>query len=56
MIAAGVAYALSKRTLVYALATKLKNGDSALFSNTANFDPNRGADTTTFSLGVSHSF
>jgi predicted porin len=56
MIAAGVGYSLSKRTLVYALATKLTNGDSAQFSNTANFDPNRGADTTTFSLGVSHSF
>jgi len=56
MIAAGVAYAFSKRTLVYALATKLTNGDSAQFSQTANFDPNRGADATTFSLGVSHSF
>lgn len=56
MIAAGVAYALSKRTLVYALGTRLKNGDSAQFSQTANFDPNRGADATTFSLGVSHSF
>ncbi len=56
MIAAGVAYSLSKRTLIYVLGTKLTNGDSAHFSNTANFDPNRGADTTTFSLGVSHSF
>jgi predicted porin len=56
MVAAGVAYAFSKRTLVYVLATKLTNGDSAVFSQTANFDPNRGADTTVFALGVSHSF
>jgi predicted porin len=56
MIAAGVAYSLSKRTLIYVLATRLENGDSAQFSNTANFDPNRGADTRTLSLGMSHSF
>lgn len=56
MISAGVGYTLSKRTLLFGLATRLDNGKSALFSQTNNFDPNRGADTSAFAVGMSHSF
>lgn len=56
LVNAGLGYVFSKRTTVYALGSKLTNGESAQFSNTANFDPNRGADTTNFALGMIHSF
>lgn len=56
MISAGVGYSMSKRTVLFGLATKLENGKSALFSQTNNFDPNRGADTSAFAVGMSHSF
>lgn len=56
MWSAGVAYSLSKRTLVYGLANKLTAGPSARFDNAANFSPSRGADATQFAVGMSHSF
>jgi predicted porin len=56
MIAAGLGYSFSKRTLVFGLAAKLTNGTNAAFDNTANFDPNPGADTKQFAIGMSHSF
>ena len=56
MFSVGVGYSLSKRTLIFALFSKLKNDDLAQFSNTNTFDPNVGADTTSFAIGVSHSF
>ena len=56
MFSAGVGYSLSKRTLLFALASKLTNGSSSQFSNTRNFDTARGADATAVGVGVSHSF
>ena len=56
MLNLGAAYSFSKRTLLFALFSKLKNEESAIYSNTNTFDPDRGADTTSFAVGVSHSF
>ena len=56
MFSLGAAYSFSKRTFVFALFSKLKNDELAQFSNTNTFDPNTGADTTSFAVGVSHSF
>lgn len=52
----GASYTLSKRTYVYVIASNLKNGRSATFSNMANNLPATGADITQASLGISHSF
>jgi predicted porin len=56
MLALGAGYSFSKRTLLFALFARVKNEESALYSNTNSFDPDRGADTTSFAVGVSHSF
>jgi predicted porin len=53
---AGAAYALSQRTYLYLIASLLKNGKSATFSNMANDTPAAGADIKQASLGISHSF
>lgn len=55
-IAAGLGYAFSKRTVVYAIGAKLTNGTNAAFNNAANLDVNNGADVKQFALGMSHSF
>jgi predicted porin len=55
-ISLGTAYDLSKRTFIFALASKLTNGESARFDNWANGDANRGADLTQWALGVQHRF
>ena len=52
----GASYAFSKRTYLFLIASQLKNGKSATFSNMANNVPAAGADITQASLGVSHSF
>lgn len=52
----GTAYDLSKRTFLFALFSRLSNGESALFDNWANGTPARGADTTQFGVGVQHRF
>jgi len=52
----GGAYDFSKRTFIYAIYSKVTNGESALFDNWANGTPARGADVTQFGIGVSHSF
>jgi predicted porin len=52
----GASYALSKRTYLFAIASRLKNGKSATFSNMANNTSAAGADITQASLGLSHSF
>ena len=54
-INAGVAYTLSKRTLLYSIAAKQRTGASALY-DPATFSVSRGADTTLFAVGMSHSF
>lgn len=56
MLNLGTAYDLSKRTFLFALFSRLTNGESALFDNWANGTPARGADTTQFGLGVQHRF
>ena len=52
----GTAYDFSKRTFIFAIYTKVTNGESALFDNWAGGTPSRGADTTQFAVGMSHSF
>ena len=52
----GGAYDFSKRTFIYAIYSKVTNGESALFDNWANGTPARGADVTQFGVGISHSF
>lgn len=52
----GASYTLSKRTYVYLISSRLKNGKSAIFSNLSAGAPARGADITQVSLGISHSF
>lgn len=54
-LAAG--YNLSKRTMLFAAASLLKNGKSARYSNVElGGDPNPGEDIRHFAIGVSHSF
>ena len=52
----GTAYDFSKRTFIFAIATKLTAGESAQFDNWAGGTPARGADNTQFAVGMSHSF
>lgn len=58
MLAAGVGYSLSKRTVVYLIAARLTNEELAAFSNgpSGSFDSNPGEDVTRIAVGVSHSF
>ena len=60
----GYGYSLSRRTQLYALATRITNGSNAfqefgyasITSATLFRDPSRGADSTGFGLGMIHSF
>jgi predicted porin len=52
----GGSYTLSKRTYLFLIASHLKNGKSATFSNMAADVPATGADIKQASLGISHSF
>jgi predicted porin len=56
MLNLGVGYDLSKRTLLYAVYSRMDNGASAVYSNFANGKPDSGQDINTFALGISHSF
>jgi len=57
LLAAGLGLSLSKRTMLFALYSKLDNGASSQYSNsTSSFTPNPGADLTHISAGVSHTF
>jgi predicted porin len=56
MLNLGAAYDLSPRTFLFALFSKLKNGESARFDNWPGGSPNRGADTTQTALGIQHRF
>ena len=56
MVNVGAAYDFSKRTFLFTVFSRLNNGESALFDNASNVTPARGADTTQFGVGVSHSF
>jgi predicted porin len=52
----GAAYDLSKRTFIFALFSRLSNGESALFDNWANGTPSRGTETTQWAIGIQHRF
>jgi len=53
----GVGYALSKRTQVYAIYSKLKNKDNAAFNNTTLTDKvNPGVDPEEVAVGIAVSF
>ena len=56
MLAAGAGYNLSRRTMLFALASHLRNGRSARFNNADSLDAAVGADITQFALGMSHTF
>lgn len=56
-VTAGVMYYLSKRTQVFASASRVTNGKSSRFSGAElNGSPNPGEDITDVALGVVHSF
>lgn len=53
----GASYALSKRTYLFAIASKLINGESARFNNLSlDGDISPGADITQVAVGLAHSF
>jgi len=53
----GASYALSKRTFLFAIASKLINGESARFNNLGlDGDVSPGADITQVAVGLAHSF
>jgi predicted porin len=56
LVAVGVGYTLSKRTLIFGIANKAKNGNSSQFDASSAFTPDRGEDVTNLAIGVSHSF
>jgi len=56
MFSVGAAYSLSKRTMLYALASRINNGDSALYENLAKTDVAMGQNISTAAFGISHSF
>ena len=63
-IAARYGYSLSKRTQLYAIATRISNdvnafqtfGNAPITSTTLFRDPARGADPTDFGFGMIHTF
>jgi predicted porin len=58
MLNVGASYSFSKRTYLFALASKLRNGDSARYNNISvtGARPDPGADITQVALGIAHSF
>lgn len=56
MFSVGAAYSLSKRTKLYALGSRINNGDSAMYENLAMTDVAMGQSISTLAFGVSHSF
>jgi predicted porin len=52
----GASYALSKKSYLFAIASRLTNGRSATFGNMAANTVTTGADITQASIGISHSF
>jgi len=56
MIAAGAGYNLSRRTTLFAIGSRLRNGRSALFNNAESLAPAVGADITQVAVGISHQF
>jgi predicted porin len=52
----GAMLSLSKRTGVFAIYSKLTNGNSAMYNNTPVNDVSPGSDVTQAAVGISHSF
>ncbi|MDB5908222.1 MAG: hypothetical protein JWP34_2336 [Massilia sp.] len=52
----GAGYYFSKRTLLFAVASYMGNGDAATYSNLNSGNPLPGQDIKTFGFGISHSF
>ena len=55
-INAGVTYSFDPSTSLFALYSRLKNGSSARYNNSAQGSPNDGEDITQFALGLVYSF
>ncbi len=55
-VSAGFAYYFSKRTYLFAMASFLRNGFSAVYNNSASQAPSVGEDITQYAVGLSHSF
>jgi predicted porin len=56
MLNLGAGYSLSKRTLLFAVASYMGNDKSATYNNYLSGKPAPGQDIKTMSLGISHSF
>lgn len=56
MLNLGAGYYFSKRTLLFALASYMRNGAAATYSNLNDGKPLPGQDIKTFGFGLSHSF
>jgi predicted porin len=56
MLNLGAGYSLSKRTMLFALASYMGNGVSATYSNLNDGKPLPGQDIKMFAAGISHSF
>lgn len=56
MVAIGAGYNMSRRTMLFALASYLHNGTSALFNNAESITPAVGAAITQVAVGISHQF
>ena len=55
-INAGVTYSFDPSASLFALYSRLKNGSSARYNNSAQGSPNDGEDITQFALGLVYSF
>jgi len=55
-INAGVAYSFDPSTYLFALFSRLTNGTSARYNNTASQTPNAGEDITQVAFGIAYSF
>jgi predicted porin len=53
---AGVRFRFDRQTFIYAIASKLNNGDATRYDNWAASDPARGADIYQAAVGLSYTF
>jgi predicted porin len=56
MLNLGIGHYFSKRTLLFAIASYMKNGMAGTYSNALNSKPAPGQDIKHFAFGISHSF
>ena len=56
MLNLGVGYALSKRTLLFAVYTRMSNDSSAVTTSWLNGKASNGQDQDIVAAGISHSF